>query len=120
MYERAFGARCDICLRYSDAKAEDFSAPLSEEQRNYIYHAEITLCGQRVLASDSLDKTEAGWIPVSIVLLFDTAQEVECAYAALREGAVIRQDLIQTTYAGAFVSLIDRYGVRWELMTETS
>lgn len=118
LYERAFGAHTKVCLRYADADPSDWEVPLTEAQRAYVYHAEMELCGHRIILSDEIERREAGHIPVSLLLAFDTPDEVRRSYALLEEGAHIVHAMTDTTYSSAFVSLIDRFGVRWELMTE--
>lgn len=118
LYRRAFSAQVLTRLRYQDAQAEDFVPQPGEEQR--VYHAELLLGGHlRVMLSD-----EEGCAPdatlnrVSLTVTLDTAQAVLQAAETLGEGGRIRVPLCSTTYSSAFVSLIDRFGVRWEIMTE--
>ena len=44
--------------------------------------------------------------------------EVKKAYEMLKAEAKILVPITETTYSSCFVSLVDRYGVRWELMKE--
>lgn len=46
-YEDAFETKADVILHYSDAKPEDWDAPLTEEQQHYVYHAEMHIGNQR-------------------------------------------------------------------------
>lgn len=117
-YEKAFGAQITICLRYQDADPADFDEPLTDVQRLYVYHGEMLLCGQRIMMSDETEQKPEGRIPVSLCISMETPQAVQAAYAVLREGAAVIHPMQTTTYSGAFVSLRDRFGVRWELMVE--
>ena len=72
---------------------------------------------QRIMLTDHLEALPAG-INVSLLVSFDHIDPLMKAYGALKDGAEILSPLTQTTYSSAFVSLIDRYGVRWELMVE--
>ena len=117
LYERALGARRSVLLRYRDANPLDWDPDEGEIDPDCIYHAELMIGPQRIMLSDHAGDIPPG-SPISLVLLFDTAQEAQQAYAALQEGATILAPATETTYSSFFASLIDRYGVRWELMTE--
>jgi PhnB protein len=117
LYRRAFGAELKSLLRYSDANPEDF-AQKRADQRDFVYHAELLLAGQRVLLSDEEESLPRVGIPASLALSFDTADEVRAAFEVMKAGARIVHPIARTSYSSCFVSLIDRFGVRWELMTE--
>ena len=119
LYEKAFNGKLTGLLRYGEADPEDMSTTgFTEAQKNRIYHAEMMIGDQRFMFSDSLDEIPVGQ-NVSIVLIFDTSDEVIAAYDALVEGASIIHPMQHTTYSSCFVSLVDKFGMRWELMTET-
>jgi PhnB protein len=118
LYCRAFDAQVLTLLRYRDARGEDFVPPPGQEER--IYHAELLLAGKlRVMLSDEETPPPASTVNrLSMVVTLETAQAVRQAAETLGEGGKIRAPLCSTTYASAFVSLIDRFGIRWEIMTE--
>lgn len=118
LYEKALGARRTFMMRYGETDLKALETPLTQAQKAYVYHAEMALYGQRVLLSDDLQGVDSGWIPVSLTVLFETPEQVHGAYALMREGATVIHEMTETAYSAAFVSLRDRYGVRWELMTE--
>ena len=89
-----------------------------EGARDLVYHSEMTIGGRRIILSDEVgEKTEQG-NPLSLVVTFETAGEVKKAYEILSQGAQIVHAMQSTSYSSCFVSLIDQYGIRWELMTE--
>ena len=55
LYREAFGAKIDCLLQYKDARIEDYDRPLTDEQKNYVYHAEIHIGKQRIMMADNLD-----------------------------------------------------------------
>lgn len=118
LYAQAFDLRVDFALRYRDAKKEDWDVDLSEEEKEYVYHAEGYIGGQRLMFADDLAGKPPQGCPPFLTVTFDTATEVERAYEALREGATILVPMHSTTYSSCMGSLIDRFGVRWGLMTE--
>ena len=117
LYERAFGAKRTVFLRYQEADPQDFDQSENEAFRDYVYHAELLIGSQRIMLTDHLEALPAG-INVSLLVSFDHIDLLMKAYAALKDGAKILSPLTQTTYSTGFVSLVDKYGVRWELMIE--
>lgn len=119
LYQKAFNAKIDFMLRYSDADKRDFDAPLTEEQKNYVYHSEIHIGEQRLMFSDivefgNLTKSTSLFLTVTL----DSAEEVKKAYEIMKDGCTIIYPLQSTTYSSCFVSLIDKFGFRWGIMTE--
>ena len=117
LYCCAFDAQIVNLLRYRDARDEHFVPQPGQE--DWIYHAELMLAGKlRVMLSDEETPPPAATVNrVSMVVTLDTAQAVQQAAETLGEGGAIRAPLCSTTYASAFVSLVDRFGIRWEIMT---
>lgn len=116
-YERAFKAKRTVFLRYRDARPEDVDKAYSDEKQSYIYHSEMSIGGQRVILNDHSDDLPRG-LNVSLLVSFDSKEDVIEAYTILKDGATIITPMQETSYSSCFVSLIDRYGVRWELIKE--
>ena len=53
-----------------------------------------------------------------IVITFDTKEEVQAVYNALLPGSTVLVPIHSTTYSSCMANLIDKYGIRWGLMTE--
>jgi PhnB protein len=118
LYEKAFGARTDLLLRYSDADPADWDAALTDEQKDWVYHAEVYIGDQRMMFSDVIESDPTPGVSLFLVLTFDDADTVKKAYGVLEEGSTIVSPMTQTTYSSCFVSLVDKFGLRWVLMTE--
>lgn len=116
LYERALGAKRTVLLTYKDANPMDWQ-PSSDKDGELVYHAELMIGDQRIMLNDYTSDIPCG-TNVSLLVLFDSVQETSRAYAVLKEGAQILAPNTETTYSSFFASLIDRYGVRWELMKE--
>jgi len=119
LYEKAFNAEIDFILRYTDADKRDFDVPLTDEQKKYVYHAEIHIGQQRIMFSDivefdHLTKSTSLFLTVTL----DSADEVKKAYEIIKDGCTIIYPLQSTTYSSCFVSLVDKFGFRWGIMTE--
>jgi PhnB protein len=118
LYERAFGTKADFILRYADAKKEDWDKPLAEAQRRYIYHAVMRIGGQRFFFADIIDFELAKGNASFLSITFDAKEEVERAFAVLSEGGEALVPLRQTSYSSCAGNVIDKFGVRWGLLTE--
>ena len=55
LYKKAFQAEVLCLLRYEDGNKEDCHWNLSEEQKKYIYHAELLIGEQRIMMCDNID-----------------------------------------------------------------
>ena len=53
MYREAFGGKVTALLTYGEAN--DPAYTLTEEQKNWIYHGELTFRDQRIIMSDHVD-----------------------------------------------------------------
>lgn len=118
LYQKAFQAKIICLLRYSDANKADWDRPLTSEQKNYIYHAELLIGGQRVMMCDNLDVALVKGTALSLTVTFDTKEEVRQAYQVLREGSETIYPMQSATYSSCMVVFIDQFGFRWGLMTE--
>ncbi len=118
LYEKAFGATTKFIMRYSDANKRDWKFPLTDDQKNMVYHAEMFIGNQRVMFSDIIEFDLSKGTSLFLVITFEDAESVKKAYEILKEGSTIVYPMKSTTYSSCFVSLIDKFGFRWVLMTE--
>ncbi|MBN2048451.1 MAG: VOC family protein [Anaerolineaceae bacterium] len=117
LYQKAFNAQLKILLRYRDADPRDMSGGPGSDRQNTIYHSELIIGTQRIFLNDN-DETQSGDNNVSVLVSFADLEAFKFAYETLKDGARIRVPWQETTYSQGFASLIDRYGVRWELIKE--
>jgi PhnB protein len=118
LYERAFGATTKFVMRYSDADERDWDRPLTDDQKKMVYHAEMLIGTQRIMLADIIEFDLSKGTSVFLTVTFEDAAGVKGAYEVLKEGCTIVYPMISTTYSSYFVSLIDKFGIRWALMTE--
>ena len=118
LYERAFGATTKLMMRYSDADERDWNRPLTDAQKKMIYHAEMFIGTQRIMFADIIEFDLSKGTSVFLTVTFQDAASVKGAYEVLQEGSTIVCPMKSTTYSSCFVSLIDKFGIRWALMTE--
>ena len=118
-YIKAFGARLNCLLRYSDADPRDWTCPSDTNVKDRIYHAEIAIGNMRMIMCDRIDMTMTPGLMLSLVVMLDGKDDVLKAYDALKDGCEIIQPVHSTTYSACEVVLVVRFGVRWGIMTES-
>lgn len=119
LYEQAFKAKIGCLLRYADANENDWdTVSMTEEEKNYIYHAEITIGDQRIMMSDELVNSKQGSVSIFLTITFPTDAEVKEAYNLLALEGTPFYPLRRTTYSSCMGTVIDKFGYRWGLMTE--
>ena len=122
LYEKAFGAKVTIKTLYSQANPKDFQCN-DEAEKDFVFHAEMTIDRQRIMLCDDSegslgDGMVARSTELGICVTFDSADEVKAAYEIMSEGATIYAPMCSTTYSSCYVNLMDKFGIRWALMTE--
>ena len=117
LYENAFNAEVKTLMCYSDANPQDWKDK-NDDIKDCVYHAEIMIGNQRIMLSDNVGHDLSKGNSLSLVITFETVDNVKAAYGIISEGATIIYPICNTTYSSCMVSLIDKFGMRWELMTE--
>ena len=118
LYRKALCAEVSCMLLYKDAKSEDFDRNLTDEQKNFVYHAEITIGKQRIMMADNLDIPFAPSTSLFLTVSMDTKEDVVKAFNAMKYGCTIINPPHSTTYSSCTVNFIDKFGFRWVMMTE--
>ena len=115
LYKKAYGAEVKTLLRYADANPQDFIMN-DENQGKLIYHSEIVIGANRLMLNDTTEDSYQIGKLLSLLIHFDTEDELKTAYEIMSEGAVIINPMESQTYCACFASLIDKHGIQWELM----
>lgn len=118
LYEKAFGGKITCLITYREANDPAYMPLLQEAQKDYIYHAELMLDGQRINMSDSVDLEFQVCYSNFLTVMYDTKEEVQRAYAMLQEGSKTIYPMEATPYSSCRVGFVDRFGIRWGIMTE--
>lgn len=100
----------------------DLEGPIPKEHENRVLHAEMFISAQRFMMSDSItyDSSQSANTACTLTAVFDSADEVKKAFDVLKDGSTIIVPMHSTTYSSCHVSLIDKFGIRWSLMTEST
>lgn len=117
-YENVFSTKADFILHYSDANPEDWEKPLSQVQKKYVYHAEMQIGNQRFMFSDIIEFNIVQGNHFFVVITLDTKEDVEKIYNRMLPDSNVLIPLHTTTYSSCTANLVDKYGIRWGLMTE--
>lgn len=118
LYEKAFETKVDFILHYSDAKKEDFNIELTEKEKKYVYHAEMKIGSQRIMLADIITFKINQGNSLFLTVTFAEKEDVEKAFNVLKDKGEILIPLRKTTYSSCTGTLIDKFGIRWGLMTE--
>lgn len=116
LYQKALDAKIVSIFCNSDANPQDYQ--LKPDEKDFVYHAEIMIGNQRIMMTDDLSDFPPKGNTLSLVITFDTSEEVKKVFDGFANACQVISPMKSTTYSSCFVSLIDKYGVRWEFMTE--
>lgn len=114
-YEAVFNATDKRVEYYRDAPAGS-GMPVTDETKDLVMHASLTICGTPVNMSDSPDKVTAGDM-ICLNVFFDSPDGVRRAFGMLREGGNVTVDLGPQFFSPMYGSVVDRYGVKWQLIS---
>jgi PhnB protein len=113
-YEKVFNATELQIAYYHDAPLEE-GYPVTEDTKNLVMHASLTICGTQVNMSDSMDPIIAGNM-ICLNVFFNTAEEVCHSYELLKEGGKVIVELGPQFFSPMYGAIEDRYGVKWQLI----
>lgn len=117
LYKKAFGCTVKSLIHYSDAVNHGWEKQDTLAE-NRVYHSEILFGNQEVRLSDNSEEEAELSRQVVHLISFDTAEEVEEAFAVLREDGEILQPLEKPPYAVIIGTVKDRFGIQWNLVCD--
>lgn len=118
MYEQAFGGKITCLVSYRDANDPAWMPRLTEEQKDWIYHAELALGDKRIIMSDHADLDFGVCYSNFLTMMYDTKEQVQHAYDLMKDGSTTIYPIAATPYSSCRVVFVDRFGIRWGIMTE--
>ncbi|MDD6275015.1 MAG: VOC family protein [Clostridiaceae bacterium] len=116
--KRRSGGKINCLLSYREADDPAYNPLLTEDQKDYIYHTELLLGDMRIIMSDHVDIDFTTCYTNFLTVMYDTKEEVERAYEVLREGSQTIYPMQETPYSTCRVVFVDKFGIRWGIMTE--
>ena len=117
MYQKAFSGRITGLLTYGEVN--DPAYAITDEQKDWIYHGELTLGAQRIIMSDHVDMQFDVCYTCFLTVMMETKEQVAAAWEVMKEGCTVIYPLEATFYSSARAAFVDRFGIRWGIMTET-
>ena len=118
MYQKAFDGTIACLITYGEAGGPAYTPLLKEGQQDYIYHAELVLGRRRIIMSDHVDIEFQTCYSNFLTIMYDTKEEVQRAYEVMKEESRTIYPMEATPYSSCRVAFVDRFGVRWGIMTE--
>ena len=118
LYAEAFNGTISCMVTYREANDPAYLPLLREDQLDYIYHAELLLGHERIIMSDHADIDFTVCYSNFLTIMYDTKEEVQRAYALMKEGSTTIYEMAATPYSSCRVVFVDRFGIRWGIMTE--
>lgn len=118
MYEKAFQGKISCLITYGEANDPKYDPLLQENQKEYIYHSELVLGHQRIIMSDNVDIAFQPCYSNFLTMMCDTKEEVQRAYEIMKDGSTTIYPMEATSYSSCRVAFVDRFGIRWGIMTE--
>lgn len=116
LYEKAFNGKIACMITYGEAN--DPSFVFDGSQKDYVYHSELVLDHQRIIMSDNENMEFQTCYSNFLTMIYDTKEEVQKAYEIMKEGSTTIYQLEATSYSSCRVVFVDRFGIRWGIMTE--
>lgn len=118
LYARAFHGKISCMITYREANDPAYNPLLQEHQKDYIYHSELVLDSQRIIMSDHVDIEFQTCYSNFLTIMYDTKEEVQRAYEIMKAGSKTIYPLEATPYSSCRVVFVDKFGIRWGIMTE--
>ena len=117
VYQEAFNADLSVMMKYSDANTENDEFVLkNESEKELIYHAQLDFNGQRIILADNLFDKQPRGHTIYLVAFFKTEIAVRRAFDILSDEAIILSEPKSLDYTPCVAGLIDKFGIRWDLM----
>lgn len=114
-YEKVFNGTDKQVDLYRNAPPNP-GFPVTEEMKDLVMHASMTICGTNFNFSDTMDKTIAGNM-ICFNIFFQTADEVCSVFHKLKENGSIVVDIGPQFFSSMYGSVVDQFGMKWQLIT---
>jgi PhnB protein len=116
-YRRAVGAEVQLLLRMKEAPGGPDPAVVPPGSEDKVMHAALRIGGTTVLASDGRCQGRPSFQGFALTLLVADAAEAARCFAALSDGGQVQMPLAETFFSPCFGTLVDRFGVSWQVYT---
>lgn len=112
-YARALGGSVSYVQRYGEAEG---MPNVSENWKDKILHAEVTIGKSSVYISDNLEGRPVSFgNSVSLNVNFDSEETLRAAFKELSAGGTVNMEVQETFWNAIYGSLTDQFGMNWGL-----
>ncbi len=118
MYEKAFRGQITCLITYGEADDPQYNLLIRDNQKNYIYHSELLIGDQRIIMSDHVDMEFQTCYSNFLTIMYDAKEDVQRAYEIMKEESKTIYPMEAMPYSSCRVVFVDRFGIRWGIMTE--
>jgi len=117
-YQNALGAEVVSLQTFGDMPG---NADKPENVKNLVLNAQLQVGGFNLMLSDTFpgNPYQVG-DQVSIAVLFDNPETTKEVYEKLKDGGKVIMELQQTFWSPSYGQLTDKFGVTWQLSTDTA
>lgn len=115
-YETVFHGQEKKILKMSDMP-ENPAYPIPEEQKDWVAHAQLLICGTMLHFCDTEGGGEDSGM-ISLLIHFDHPEEVKEVYQKLKEGGEGLMEPEPSHFSKMYGWVKDQYGVNWQLLCE--
>lgn len=114
-YEQVFHGT-DMYIDYYKDAPDNPGFSVTEDMKEQVMHASLTICGTPVNFSDSEEPVNPGNM-ICLNVFFEKAEEVCYAYDRLKEEGKVIVELGPQFFSPMYCSIEDKYGVKWQLIS---
>jgi len=111
-YKDALGAELKV-INYAKEAPPD--SGMDELPPDFVMYSEVLICGVKMSLTDGAEKPPAIG-NFSYMIEYGTAEEVTAIFNKLAVGGKVETPLNTTFWSGLYGSVVDRFGVNWQVM----
>ena len=124
-----FNGNCDEAINFykealsAEVRAINYAkdAPpdsgMDELLPNFVMHSEVFICGTNFSLTDGAE-TPIPFGNFSFIIVYDTAEEVTATFEKLAVSGEVEKPLDTTFWSPLYGSVVDRFGVNWQVMVK--
>lgn len=116
LYQKVFGSEIARLMTYGEYIPEGIKNPPADLSA-WVLHAEMKICGTNLWFADEIGASAKGEI-VRLTATVPTHKDAQDIFNQLKENGKITLPPTETFYSTFHASLIDKFGVHWNIVAE--
>jgi PhnB protein len=118
-YAKTFGTEKPQIMLFGDTPS-DSGFPLSEETRNLVMHASLTIEGTPVMFSDvPPGMSLATGNNISLIIGSKDMDRIKLMFNKLKENGTVGMELQETFWSKLYGFVTDKFGIGWQINYES-